>query len=108
MPALSGEVISTIRDGSGQVLIEAVFFYTPGTGALRDDTYTTSAGPQTGALVVDNRLGRPVRVVIRDSAGAELRSVNVPTGGVTRTAAQMAGLGITNISQLNGLTFDLA
>jgi hypothetical protein len=108
MPALSGEIIQTLRDGSGQTVIEAVIFYTPDTGALRDSTYTTSQGPQTGALIVDNRTGRQVRVVVKDSSGTELRSVNIPSGGLTRTTAQMATLGVTNISQLNGMTFDLA
>lgn len=107
MPALNGEIIQTLRDGSGNKVIESVIFFTPGTGALRDATYTTSRGDQTGALIVDNLLGRGVRVVVRDSLGAELRAVTVPAAGVTRTAAQLSP-GVTNISQLNGLTFDLS
>jgi hypothetical protein len=108
VPALSGEVIQTLRDGTGAKIIEAVVFFVDGTGALRDGVYVTSRGSQTGALIVDNLLGRGVRVVVRDAAGAELRAVSVPSNGVTRTVAQMSGLGVTNMSQLNGLTFDLA
>lgn len=108
MPALSGQIIMTLRNGSGATVIEAVIFYTDGTGALRNANYTTSQGSQNGAVIVDNVTGRPVRVVVRDSIGAELRSVNVPTNGVTRTVAQMSSLGVTTLSQLNGFTFDLA
>ncbi len=108
MPALSGEVIQTLRDGTGATVIEAVIFYTAGTGVLRDATYTTSQGSQNGAVIVDNLTGRAVRIVVKDAAGAELRSVNIPSGGLTRTVAQMSSLGVTNLSQLNGLTFDLA
>jgi hypothetical protein len=107
MPALSGEDIQTLRDGTGAKVIEAVVFFVDGTGALRNATYTTSRGDQTGALIVDNLLGRGVRVVVRDAAGAELRAVSVPSTGLTRTVAQMSGLGVTNMSQLNGLSFDL-
>jgi hypothetical protein len=108
MPALTGQIIQTLRDASGAKVIEAVIFYTDGTGVLRNATYTTSQGDQTGAVIVDNMLGRGVRVVVRDAAGAELRAVSVPANGVTRTVAQMSALGVTNMSQLNGLTFDLA
>lgn len=107
MPALSGEVISTLRDGTGAVVIQSVIFFTPATGALRDGTYTTSVGDRTGALIVDNLTGRSVRVVVRDAAGNEIRAVSVPSGGVARTAAQMAAVGVTNLSDLDGLTFDL-
>lgn len=108
MPALNGQVIMTLRDGSGNTLILATWFYDPVTFLLRDDTFITSRGAQTGALIVDNLTGRSVRVVVRDSTGAELRSVSVPTSGVTRTAAQMASAGYTTVQDLNGLTFDLA
>lgn len=108
MPALNGQVISTLRDAAGNTLILATWFYNPATGALVNGTFVTSQGSQNGALIVDNLTGRQVRVVVRDAAGAELRSVNVPAGGVTRTAAQMASAGYTTVQDLNGLTFDLA
>jgi hypothetical protein len=108
MPALNGQVITTLPDDSGNVLILATWFYDPVTGALINGTYVTSRGSQTGALIVDNLTGRQVRVVVRDATGAELRSVTVPTNGVTRTAAQMASAGYTTVQDLNGLTFDLA
>lgn len=108
MGALNGQVISTLTDGSGQPLIVATWFWDPATGLLRNGTYVTSRGSQTGALIVDNLTGGSVRLVVRDAAGAELRSVNVPVNGVTRTAAQMASAGYTTVQDLNGLTFDLA
>lgn len=108
MPALSGEIIQTLRDGTGATVIEAVIIYTAGTGALRDASYTTSQGLQNGAVIVDNLTGRGVRIVVKDAAGVEQRAVNIPSTGLTRTVAQMSALGVTNLSQLNGLTFDLA
>lgn len=108
MPALVGQIIMTLRNGSGATVIEAVIFYTDGTGALRNATFVTSTGSQNGAVIVDNLTGRAVRIVVKDAGGAELRSVNIPSGGLTRTVAQMSSLGVINISQLNGLTFDLS
>jgi len=108
MPALSGQIIMTLRNGAGATVIEAVIFYTDGTGVLRNASYVTSQGSQNGAVIVDNLTGRAVRVVVKDAAGAELRAVNVPVNGVTRNVAQMSSLGVTNLSQLNGFTFDLA
>lgn len=108
MPALSGQVITTLTDGSGQPYIVATWFWDPATGLLRDGTYVTSRGSRTGALIVDNLTGGQQRVVVRDAAGAELRSVNVPSNGAARTAAQMASAGFTTAADLNGLTFDLA
>jgi hypothetical protein len=40
MPALSGEDIQTLRDGTGAKVIEAVVFFVDGTGALRNATCT--------------------------------------------------------------------
>lgn len=108
MGALTGQIVQTLRDGAGAVAVETVVFFVAGTGALRDDTWTTSRGGQTGALIVDNLTGRAVRVPVRDAAGAELRAMAVPAAGLTRTVAQLAPLGVTSLGQLNGLTFDLA
>lgn len=107
MPALSGQIILTLPDATGATLIQATINYTDGTGALRDAAVTTSRGSFTGALVVDNLTGKSVRVVVRDSAGNELRAVSVPSNGLSRTVAQMSSLGVTNQSQLNGFSFDL-
>lgn len=108
MSALVGQLIMTLPDATGATLIQVVIFWTDGTGALRNATYVTSQGSQTGAVIVDNLTGRAVRIVVKDAAGTELRSVNIPSGGLARTVAQMSSLGVTNISQLNGLTFDLS
>lgn len=108
MPALSGQVIQTLRNGTGAKVIEMTYFWTVGTGALRDGTFTTSTGSKTGALIVDNLLGRGVRVVVHDTAGNVLRTVTVPSAGAVVTTAQFAAQGVTNVSSLQGLTFDLA
>lgn len=110
MPALNGQVISTITNGQGQPYIVATWFWTPATGVLRDGTYVTSLGSRTGALIVDNLTGKSQKVVIADASGAVLRTFNVATTGFVATAAQLAALNppVTTASQLNGLTFTLA
>lgn len=108
MPALSGQVVMTLRDGSGNIVIQSTTSFVQATGALRDATVSTSDGIKAGALVVDNATNRSVRVVVRDASGAELRNVSVPANGAARTVAQLATLGITTIQDLNGLSFDLA
>ncbi|MCW2900312.1 MAG: hypothetical protein JWO67_2577 [Streptosporangiaceae bacterium] len=112
MPALNGQIIMTLTNAQGQPYIVATWFWTPATGALRDGTYVTSLGSKTGALIVDNLSGKSQKVVVRDAAGAVLRTVSVPTNGFTGTVAQLAAVPapngpITNQQQLNGLTFDL-
>jgi hypothetical protein len=107
MPALNGQVISTITGADGQPIIVATWFFNAD-GQLRDGTFTTSTGSKTGALIVDNRTGRQQSVVITNAGGA--RTVTVPSSGFVGTAVQLANLTppLTNSSQLNGFTFDLA
>ena len=107
MPALEGQVVMTLRDGTGAVIIQYTASWVPETGFLRNATVSTSNGDRTGALVVDNLTGSPKRVVIRDDEGVEIRSVTVPANGAARTVAQLTNVGINTISDLNGLTFDL-
>jgi len=108
VPALNGQVIMTLTGADGQPVIVATWFFDPATGLLRNGTFTTSRGGRTGALVVDNLTGRPVRVVVHDADGTELRDRAVPRNGFDATAAQMAAAGFSTLADMNGLTFDLA
>lgn len=113
MPALTGQVIMTITNDTGQPYMVATWFWTPATGVLRDGTFTTSRGQVTGALIVDNISGRTQRVMVAGTDGAVLRQFSVPVSGRSLTAAQLAAVPapdgpITTVQQLNGLTFDLA
>jgi len=111
MPALSGEVISTLRDGNGNTVIAVVFFYDPNTRLLRDGTYqTVQDGTKTGALIADNTTNRSLTVVLTNDQTGHARSVSVPAHGRALTAAQLAALPnpLTTLDDLNGFTFDLA
>jgi hypothetical protein len=99
MPALNGEVISTLRDVSGATLIAVVFFYDPTTRALRNSTYTTvQDGTKTGALIADNT----------NDAQGNSRTISVPAHGAALTVAQLASRGLNSLDDLNGFTFQLA
>lgn len=111
MPALNGEVISTLRDGNGGTVIAVVFFYDPATRLLRDGTYTTvQDGTKTGALIADNTTSKAITVRLTNDTNGNARSVNVPAHGRALTAAQLAGLPspLTTLDDLNGFSFDLA
>lgn len=107
MPALTGQVIITLTNAAGAVAIVATWFFDPATRALRTGTYTTSQGDKIGALVADNLTGLTQRVAIRDSGGAELRSISVPVGATALSVAQLAAIGFTTADDFNGLTFDI-
>jgi hypothetical protein len=109
MPALFGEVISTITDGTGAPVFVVYEFYTPSTGALRNATQTTSAGSKTGALIVDNLTGRPQNVTVTNPETSTVKTFAIPTNGRVLTVAQLAALPapdgpITTISDLAGLS----
>jgi hypothetical protein len=110
MPALSGQTVMTLRNGAGATVIEVTMSWNTADGTLRNATVTTSAGSKSGALVADNQTGRAVRVFVRDSTGTETRAFPVVPSGAALTVAQLAALSpsVTTISQLGGLTFDLA
>jgi hypothetical protein len=111
VPALSGEVISTLRDATGNTVIAVVFFYDPVTRALRDDVYTTvQDGTKTGALIADNTTTRAITVQLTNDAGGNARSISVPAHGRALTVAQLAALPrpLTTLDDLNGFTFNLA
>ena len=107
MPAVVGQVIMTLPGADGVPVLQLTINFTDGTGALRNANVTTSDGVKNGAVVVDNRTGRAQRCVVRDGTGAEIRSVTVPPNGAAYTVAQMSSQSITNMSQLNGISFDL-
>lgn len=109
MPALNGEVISTLTDGTGAPVFVVYEFFTPATGALRDATQQTSTGSRTGALIVDNMTGKPQAVTVSD-AGGPVKTFNVPASGVALTVAQLAankqsnGGPITTMADLAGIS----
>jgi len=119
MPALTGQVITTITDASGEPVVTVTWFYNPANSNLRNNpaSWTAPSGTVypagTGALIGDNRLGRMVRMRINDAGGNQIRRVNLPAGGRSVTANQLANAAppdgpYTTVQSLNGLTFDLS
>lgn len=108
MPALNGQIVSTLRDGNGNTVIQFTISYDPATNVLRDVVVPTTDGPESGALVIDNQTNRPVKLALANAAGQVLRTINVSRNGEAYTAGQLAALGLVTQTDLNGLTFDLA
>lgn len=118
MPALSGQVISTLRDGSGAPIITLTWFYNPATGALRNSTaaWTSPSGKQYPAgscLIVDNGTGRAVKVSASNPETGTSRTFNIPINDRVLTAAQLAAVPapngpVTMSADLSGITFDLS
>jgi hypothetical protein len=119
MPALSGQVITSLTDSSGNVAVQVTWFFNPSTGALRNNpsAWTAADGTVypvgTGALIAANLLGRAVKMRINDVSGNQIRRVQLPAGGRSVTAAQLASAPspdgpYTTAADLNGLTFDLS
>jgi hypothetical protein len=119
MPALNGQIISTITDDTGKAVVTVTWFYDPATGALRNNpvAWTAPSGKVwaigSGAIIADNQLGRQVRCVVNDETGAMVRRVTIPPSGRAATAAQLAAAPppdgpYTTMQDLNGLTFDLS
>jgi hypothetical protein len=118
--ALSGQVITTITDGSGSPVVCVTWFFNPSTLALRNNpaAWTDPSGTTwpagSGALIGANLLNMAVRMVIRDGSGSILRRVLLPAStGRKATAAQLAAASppdgpFTLATDLNGLTFDLS
>jgi hypothetical protein len=110
VPALNGEIISTLRDGNGNTIIAVAIFYDPNTRLLRDGSYTTvQDGTKTGAIVADNTTANSITVVLTNAQGAS-RNLSVPAHGVASTAAQLAALPnpVTTLDDVNGFTFQFA
>jgi hypothetical protein len=119
MPALSGQVITTLTDAQGVPAVTVTWFFNPANNNLRNNpiAWTAPSGLVypigTGALIADNQLGRAVKMRINDDQGVQIRRVQVPAGGRSVTATQLAnapapdGPYLTSLD-LNGLTFDLS
>lgn len=119
MPALNGQVITTVPDGNGVPAVTVTWFFNPANGSLRNNPIAWT-GPDgtvfpigTGALIAVNQTGRAVRMRINDDQGNQIRRVQIPIGGRSVTATQLAnapapdGPYLTN-ADLNGITFDLS
>lgn len=119
MPALIGQVISTITDAAGAPAVTVTWFFDPVTRGLRNNPLPWTAPDGTvwpagsGALIADNQMGRTVRVRVNDENGAQVRRVNLPAGGRAVTVSQLANAPApdgpyTTSADFNGLTFDLS
>jgi orotidine-5'-phosphate decarboxylase len=107
MPALNGQIISTLYDAQGNVVIQVTENYDPATNNLRDIAINTSNGTKTGAIVVDNTTAHGIDVVVTNAQ--RNRTFTIPPKGAAITAAQLAALtpSITTISQIDGLSISL-
>lgn len=118
MPALSGQVISTLRDGNGTPIITVTWFFDPVTLNLRNSTssWTSPSGkvyPSGSCLIADNGTGRTVALVITNPGTGTTRVLSVPANDRIYTTAQLAAIPapngpITTNNHLNGLSFDLS
>jgi hypothetical protein len=111
MPALVGEIISTLRDASGNTIVAVVIFYDPNTRQLRNDSYTTvQDGTKTGAVIADNVTTSPIKLVLINQSTGQPYNVSIPPHGSAYTVAQLAALTppITSLDDVNGFTFNLA
>lgn len=120
MPALSGQVVTTVTDGTGTPIVCVTWFFNPATLALRNNpaAWTDPSGTVwpagTGALIGANLLNTAVRMVIYDDSGNVVRRVLLPAStGRSATANQLKNAAppdgpYTLSTDLNGLTFDLS
>lgn len=119
MPALIGQVITTLTSAQGQPVLTITWFFNPSTRALRNNPSSWTAPGGTvypagiGALIADNKLGRAVRVRVNDASGNLVRRVQIPAAGRVVTASQLANAPApdgpyTSADDFNGLTFDLS
>lgn len=119
MPALSGQIITTVTDGTGAPAVVVTWFFNPATRALRNNPtdWTDPTGQLwaagSGALIAVNQLGRQVKVRINDAVGNQVRRVTIPAGGRAVKATALANAPepdgpYTVAEDFNGLTFDLS
>jgi hypothetical protein len=118
VPALSGQVITTIRDSNGNSILTATWFFDPATGNLRNSLspWTSPSGKVYAAgscLIADNGTGRVVKVVVENPETGSHRTFSIPVNDRTLTAAQLAAVPapngpVTTVQDLNGLSFDLS
>lgn len=118
MSALSGQVITTLRDGDGVPIITVTWFFDPLTGELRDSTsaWTSPSGkvyPAGSALIADNGTGRVVAVTVVNPETSKQRTFSIPITDRKLTAAQLLAIPspngpVTTSADLAGLSFDLS
>jgi hypothetical protein len=119
VPALTGQVIMTLTRANGTPAVTITWFFNPATLALRNNPaqWTAPDGTVypagTGAMIADNQLGRVIRMRINDAEGNQIRRVQLPVGGRSVTANQLANAPEPDgpyvlATDLNGLTFELA
>jgi hypothetical protein len=92
MPALTGEVILTLTDGTGAPVFVVYQFFNPADYTLRDATQTTSRGSRTGALIVDNMTGKTQRVIVTNPDTGRVRNLSIAANGAALTVAQLAAI----------------
>jgi hypothetical protein len=90
-----GQIILTLSDDTGTVTV-TIFTDPDGSGAF----------DQNPALTAVNGTGSAQRVDINMPNGA-VHSVNVPRGTHSIPLTTVTNLGVTNFSQLNGISFSL-
>lgn len=117
MPALSGQIITMLRDGQGNPQIIVSWFFDPATGALRNapNPWTSPSGKVWSGvcLIGDNPGGRAVALTITNPTTGTVKTLSIPATDRSLTAAQLAALPapngpFTQSSDLNGLSFDLS
>jgi hypothetical protein len=118
MPALSGQVISTLTDENGQPLIVLTYFFDPATYLLRNSltSWTSPSGktyPAGSALIADNGTGRVVSVVVNNPETGSNRTFSIPATDRKLTLAQLLAIPAPNgpvqtVGDLAGLSFDLS
>lgn len=120
MPALSGQVVTTITDNTGSPIVCVTWFFDPTTLVLRNNPidWTDPSGTLwpagSGALIGANLLNRAVKMRINDAGGNQIRRVQLPAStGRAVTKTQLANAAppdgpYTSSTDLNGLTFDLS
>lgn len=89
MVANPGGVTSTITDSTGAPIFVIYELFNPTTYAMEDRTITTSTGPKTGALIIDNMTGQTQGVTVSDGGGP-VKAFSIPPAGIALTAAQLA------------------
>jgi hypothetical protein len=118
MPALTGQVITTLRDGAGTPVITVSWFFNPANGNLRDSTtaWTSPSGkvyPAGSALIADNGTGRAVSLTVVNPETSKQRTFAIPVNDRKLTAAQLLAIPAPNgpvatSADLAGLSFDLS
>jgi hypothetical protein len=103
MPALAGEIVTTLTDELGNPWFVIYQFYNQTTGVMRDATQLTSRGNRTGALIVDNMTGHPQKVNVIGTG-----TFNITANGQTFSAAQLASAGYNTIGDMAGLSPEIA